>query len=335
MEVVRQLDEAIWREFVDNHPLGNIFHTPEMLEVFNRASGMQPTLWAVVNEGGQPLALFLPVKLTLLGGPLKLFTSRAVTYGSVLFAAGTVGQKALGLLLQAYKHENDKEVLFTELRNLSDLSAVQPLLQEQGFQYEDHLNYLIDLNRPPEAILQSIGRRTRKHIRKGLRREEVEIEEVREREQLATCYQLIDQTYQRAQVPLGDPSLFTAAFDVLHSKDMIRFTVARVGQTMAAVSVELIYKDTVLGWYSGVDRNFSSHTPNELLMWHILLWGAENGYNCYDFGGAGSPDEDYGVRDFKAKFGGELVCYGRNTYVHSGARLAISKVGYEVYRRLR
>ena len=32
--------------------------------------------------------------------------------------------------------------------------------------------------------------------------------------------------------------------------------------------------------------------------------------------GAGRPDEKYGVRDFKAEFGGEMVEYGRYVYAH-------------------
>ena len=53
----------------------------------------------------------------------------------------------------------------------------------------------------------------------------------------------------------------------------------------------------------------------------------------YDFGGAGKPDEEYGVRDFKAKFGGELVCYGRNTCVHAPVLLQFSRFGYDILRR--
>ena len=34
LRVVRQLEESLWPEFVDNHPHGNIFHTPEMFRVF-------------------------------------------------------------------------------------------------------------------------------------------------------------------------------------------------------------------------------------------------------------------------------------------------------------
>ena len=43
------------------------------------------------------------------------------------------------------------------------------------------------------------------------------------------------------------------------------------------------------------------------------MWGAENGYRLCNFGGAGKRDEEYGVRDFKAKFGGELICFARST----------------------
>jgi len=70
-------------------------------------------------------------------------------------------------------------------------------------------------------------------------------------------------------------------------------------------------------------------------MWHVLKWGAENGYKVYDFGGAGKPSEKYGVRDFKSKFGGDLVCFGRNTCVHAPALMRLSQVGYSIYRRLR
>jgi lipid II:glycine glycyltransferase (peptidoglycan interpeptide bridge formation enzyme) len=83
-----------------------------------------------------------------------------------------------------------------------------------------------------------------------------------------------------------------------------------------------------------MDREYGRYVPNELLAWYILRWGAENGYQVYDFGGAGKPDEEYGVRDFKAKFGGQLVNFGRNTCVHAPLALAVSRIGYRVYRKM-
>jgi lipid II:glycine glycyltransferase (peptidoglycan interpeptide bridge formation enzyme) len=134
-------------------------------------------------------------------------------------------------------------------------------------------------------------------------------------------------------VPLAQLSLFEAAFDVLRPKGMAKFLIARVEDAPVACSIELPYKKTIYGWYGGCDRSYSEYLPNELIIWHILEWGAHNGYHIYDFGGAGHPDEVYGVRDFKAKFGGRLVNFGRYRCEHTRL-LKLMKWGYSVYRKL-
>ena len=334
IHVVRTLPESSWRNFVNGHPHSNIFHTPEMFQVFQRTKGHRPEVWAAINANGKVLALFLPIQVTLGSRLTRFLTTRAVVYGGVLYDYSDEGKDGLDVLLQTYIQEVDRDVLFTELRNQSDLCAIQPALTNCGFAYEDHLNYLISLNRPLDDILQGLGPRTRKHVRRGLRKSEVVIEEGVLQEHVAYCYEVLQQTYAAAHVPLADRSMFEAAFDVLYPLGMIKFHLAKIGEIYVAASVDLVYKDIFYGWYGGVKREYASHTPNELLTWHILQWGALNGYRVYDFGGAGKPDEQYGVRDFKSKFGGELVNYGRNTYSHAPRRLALSKMGYWIYQQL-
>jgi lipid II:glycine glycyltransferase (peptidoglycan interpeptide bridge formation enzyme) len=330
--LVRTLPEDAWGSFVGKHPEGNIFHTPEMFRVFNRTKNYRPELWAAIR-GSRILALFLPVQTTLMSGLFRPFTSRFVAHGSVLCEPDGEGLEALDKLLESYTHQMKGPPLFTELRNLTKLETVQPILSKHGFVYEDHLNYLINLNRSPEAVFKDFGRRTRKNIRRGIKQGRVVIQEAKEMEQVTACYGLIRRTYHVAHVPLADRSLFEAAFDVLRPKDMVRFTLACVDQEPVACSVELLYKGTIIGWYGGMNRAYGGYVSNELLMWHILKWGSEKGYRLYDFGGAGSPDEEYGVRDFKAKFGGELVSFGRNVYVHAPLLLRLSKIGYKVLGR--
>jgi lipid II:glycine glycyltransferase (peptidoglycan interpeptide bridge formation enzyme) len=303
-----------------------------MFQVFSRVKNHRPELWAA-TERGQILALLVPVRITLMNGLIAHLTAREVAYGSVLCSPSVAGHQALAVLLQSYVREAKVRSLFTELRNLDCLEDVQPILNDSGFRYEPHLNYLIDLKRTPEAIFNSIGRRTRKNIRHALNRSEVVTEEVNAREQISICYDLLSQTYRAARVPLADRSLFEAAYDVLYPRGLVRFTLARVGPTPIATSVELLYKDVVYGWYAGMDRSYGSYVPNELLMWDILRWAAGCGYRVYDFGGAGKPNEEYGVREFKAKFGGELVSYGRNVCTHAPARLWLSTKGFQVLRR--
>jgi len=304
-----------------------------MFQVCARAKGHEPELWAAL-DGDRILALFVAVQITLWDGWLRQLTTRAVVFGSLLSDAGADAGAALRRLLQAYKKGSGTRSLFTEMRNVSPAGDALPVLLAEGFAYEDHLNYLINLNRPVDVVFAGIGARTRKNIRKGLNKARVAIEEVSDRSGLQACYTLLDMTYRAAHVPLPDYSLFEAAFDILHPKKMVRFSIAKVDGFPAATSVELLYRDVMYGWYGGMDREYAAFVPNELLTWHILKWGVEHGYRKYDFGGAGKPHEKYGVRDFKAKFGGELVCYGRNTWVANSWLMSASRLAYSALRRL-
>ena len=299
MEVVHHLDENAWHDFVFPNKYANIFHTPEMFQVFNLARNHQPKLSAIVDKDKKILALLPTVQVTVLNGLLRRMSTRSISYGSILSSTDPVGKQALDLLLQAYSEEAGQSSLFSELRNLSDMSMFQKELSQAGFVYEDHLNYLIDLNNSPEQILQNIGTRTRQHIRRGLRKGIVVVECMSDRNQLNTWYDIIKMTYKGARIPLADISLFEAAYDILYPRKMIKFLLARIGTEYVAASAEMLFKDVIYGWYGGMNREFSKYTPNELLMWHILEWGASNGYKVYDFGGAGKPEEESGVRDLR------------------------------------
>jgi serine/alanine adding enzyme len=331
MKIVRSLDAETWRQLVNGHPAGNIFHTPEMFQVFSRTEGHQPELWAA-TEGGRVLALLLPVRVTLLNGLLCRFTTRAVVYGSVLCAPGTEGQQALAMLLRTYKREVKGSPLFTELRNLSDLRDVQSVLNECGFAYEEHLNFLIDLDQPEETIWRKISKSGRRNVRKSCKKGTI-IEELTERQKLTIAYQLLRETYARVQIPLPSPTLFEAAFDILAPRGMFKIFLARVDEHYVGTRFLLMHKGRIIDWYAGDDRAFSAYCLNELLVWHTLSWGKEHHFHLFDFGGAGKPDEDYGPRKFKARFGHTLVNYGRNICIHHPHFLRFSQWGYQLYRR--
>jgi serine/alanine adding enzyme len=332
VRVVKQLDETDWRAFVDSNPNSHIFHTPEMFQVFARTKGYRPSLWAAMDSHNRPLALLLPVEITLMGGPFRRFTTRAVAYASVLCAPSLQGQEALRTLLQTYRREVKGRILFTELRNLSDLGTLQPVLHECGFAYEEHLNFIVDLARPQEDIWKSIRSNARRNVRKA-RKLEVAIEDVEDPCRLSAIYDLLKQVYRRIQVPLADVSFFRASFEVLRPKGMMKILAAKVEDVDIGALTLLLHKDVVLYWYTGTLREYAAHRAGDLLVWHTLEWGSRNGFRLLDFGGAGKPDEDYGVRDFKAKFGGRLVSYGRNTCVHAPVTMQVSRIVYEVARR--
>jgi hypothetical protein len=331
MRIVHDLDIGLWKEFVARLPQGNIFHTPEMFEVFTRSRGYRPALWAAV-ENERVLALFPPVTIETMTGWLGKMTAWAVCFGSLLCASTDDALNALGMLLESYKRDMRRKLLFTELRNLSSLGSARTVLEGHGFAHEEHLNYEIDLERPAEAIFQAMEPRSRKKIQRALNRGDVTVQTIENKDTLTTFYQLLKKTYRSARVPLADWSLFEAAFDILVPEGMARFFLASVHGVPAAASMKLLYKGVIYAWYGGMDRDYRAYRPNELMTWHSLQWGARSGFRTYDFGGAGRPGDKYGVRDFKSKFGGRLVNYGRDVCVHKPLLLRMSKAGYHLCR---
>jgi serine/alanine adding enzyme len=335
LKVVADLDADCWRQFCSEHPQSSIFHTPEMFEAFSRAEGYRPSLWATVdNRSGEVLALLTPVQITLTNGPLNRVTSRDIAYGSLLSAPGERGEEAVVRLIDTYKRAAGRYSLFSELRNLSNTAGIQPALDRSGFIYEDHLNFLVDLKQPEDVLWQKMSKSARKRIRRAQRQEDLAVVEASSPKQLRDFYSLLRMTYEYARIPLADFSLFQSIFEVLRPWQMAQFFMVYYRDIPIAGTVELLFKETMYSFYGGTDRRFANLNPTELLQWRLFQWGQEHGYGLYDFGGAGKPDEEYGVRDFKAKFGGELVNYGRNVCVHAPRLLEVSKRSYSLYRRL-
>ncbi len=334
VQIVNSLPLDRWSEYVCRHPDGNIFHTPEMFAVFQRSKGFLPELWAAV-DGDRVLGLMAPVQISLFQGLLKRVTTRSVVYGGILAEAGSEGRAALDLLLRTYQRQSDRRAVFTEIRNLSPLSPeMLRILGDNHFDYEGHLNYHIDLSGEPEEIFSRIGKRTRKNIHHGLNQGKVTIEEVTDPAGLRDCYALLQQTFHAARVPLADFSLFRSAFEVLSERKMILVTLAYANHLAGAVSIELLYKNVAYGWYGGMDRRCGSNSINEILIWQVLQRCRELGCTVYDFGGAGKPDVPYGVRNFKAKFGGDLLSLGRNTWARNDRIFHFYRSCYAILRSL-
>ncbi|HSL45264.1 MAG TPA: GNAT family N-acetyltransferase [Anaerolineales bacterium] len=332
MRIVHHLDEMIWREFVMNNPRGNIFHSPEMYQVFARSKGFSPALWAVLDDDGAVQALMLTAKITVIGGIFQFMTTRAVVYGGPLCSDHKQGQVALDFLLHEYNRHAARNVLFTEFRNVHDVSDLRPTLENSGYYFEDHLNFLIDLTRPSQELWKNIRSNAQRNIRKA-QKSGVTIEEAHTPEDVDAAYVILQDVYHRIQVPLPDRSLFTAAFEALHPKNMMHILFARLNGVNIGALTLLTYKGNILYWYTGPLREYTEYRAGDLLVWSAIEFGKKLNCHTFDFGGGGRPDEEYGVRDFKLKFGGQQVNFGRNVCVHAPTRLRVSEFGYSVLRR--
>ncbi|MFC1569131.1 lipid II:glycine glycyltransferase FemX [bacterium] len=332
-QISDSFDETSWRRFLKNNPRSNIFHTPEMFEVFNRTKGYTPQRMAVLDSQANIQAISFPVLVSLKEGVLRKATTRAIHYGGLLYEDHQESLECLRLLLPHCLKSSGNDALFTELRHLADPADIDSILNENRLEYEIHLNYLVNLNRPVDEVWKHISSEARGAVKRSQKRGLV-IEEMSDISQVSEFYQLLKTTYDRKRIPLIDISHFEAIFDILVPMNMAKMYRAKVEDQPIAGFIVFLYNKTIYWWYSGDNFNFRKYYPTDGIIWHVLEWGCQENYTCFDVGWAGRPDEPYGVRKFKEKYGGQQVTYGRHRYIHAPMLMHMSTMGYNIYRIL-
>ncbi|MDH3682715.1 MAG: GNAT family N-acetyltransferase, partial [Acidimicrobiia bacterium] len=270
MEVVSSLSDAQWRQFLAASPDSNIFHTPEMFQVFDATDLHEPELWAVLDADGDVAALFTPVQVSVFGGPSAYLTTRSVAYGGLASIGGTRGERAVEVLLETYRRKVGRRPVFTESRNLTDAASLQPTLARHRWVYEDHLNILIDLTQSADDLWRGIKSNARRNIRNATK-SGVTVDAVQSPDDIPAVYEIIRTVYQRLRVPLPPLQLFTAAFEVLSGADMLDVVRARLddGTVIGALCL-LAHDGVVTYWYTGALREYSKLRASDLMVWRAL-----------------------------------------------------------------
>ena len=151
-------------------------------------------------------------------------------------------------------------------------------------------------------------------------------------DELDTVVDMIRSLYARKNIPMMDPTVFQNAFSILKPTGNIRAIVLEADSKVAAARISLSYAGTVYDWYAASVPGFNDLSPNEVLAWHSIKWGAANGYRIFDFGGGAIKGQEYGPAKFKEKFHGEKVEFGRFRYSPHPLIYAIASKAYEMRR---
>jgi serine/alanine adding enzyme len=330
IKIISNPEAQIWEQFVYDHPQGNIFQSPDIAAVYKKTKYYTPVTIAAVDADSNTI-------LSLLNGVIikefdrfffERFTARSIITGGPLFLDNEAGRISVKKIMEYYDSKFGKEVVYTETRNLWDIKE-QIILP--GYEYEDHLNYLIDLTAGDQKIWTKLSKARKYGINKS-KKMGVEIHEMNTSDELPILYNLLAETYKKARHPLADISLFNSLFSVLLPKKRVKIFFAKHEENYIGAIIILIYKNKIYDLYSCSKVEYSHYYPSDRLVWHVLEWGSANHYSVFDFMGAGKPQEKYGVRDFKKQFGGTLVNFGRLKKIHSPTTMWAIQKGFSLYR---
>ena len=156
-----EIDRSAWSAFVFNHPEANIFHTPEYFDLCNSIETYSGVVVAFLKDGkicGLLVAAIQREFSSIAGS----FTARAVSWGGPLADSSDIGIAAR--LIEGYNEAVKGRVLFSQFRNLSDISSYAEVFKANGYDYEDHLNIIFDLKSGKESLWAAVHSARRNKI---------------------------------------------------------------------------------------------------------------------------------------------------------------------------
>ena len=319
-----------WQARVEQSPYATWFQTKEAYE-FYAANPEEMTPFAVGIEENGHLAGVIVGYTTQEKNPIKqLLTCRSIIIGGPLLDEH-ISDEALSALLGAVAPASRlMKPIYIETRNFHDYSKWKSIFEANGFTYQPHLNFHVDTS-SLELVESRLGKNRKRDIKTSLR-DGATIIEHPTIEQVRTYYALLKHLYT---TKIKTPLFSWDFFEKLHAHPNGRFILVELNGEIigGTVCVELPNRCLYEWFVSGRDGEWKSIFPSSLATYAGIRYAAEHGCSRFDMMGAGKPDEAYGVRDFKARFGGEQVEHGRFLCIRKPLLYKLGKLGVKILKK--
>lgn len=325
------VNQREWFEYVERSSSGTIFHTPVMHSIYLMPPHYDPFVIVVTDEDNGIQALLTGYIHTVKQGIASYLAERAVIMQSPLYS----DIKALDLLMEGYSEFIKGKAIYTEIRTHVIDEQASAVYKKHGFTLYPHLNYLINCT-DPDSTWKSISESKRRQIKKA-KACGVNIIEDPTEYQVREFYKILNDLYLlKVKKPLPHFEFFLShtkyGSDQYYLKCLlIEFQDKIIGGIYCPISGKRAIHE---GYIAGLDSEYKDQYPSVMATWAAIDYACRNGIEKFDFLGAGSPDKDYGVREFKARFGGELIEPGRYLKVHSQWKYNLAEQGFKLYAKL-
>lgn len=322
-----EIQREKWEDFIASNNFASPFQTPSFYEFINSVPNWSAKVFAIINNN--QLRSLVVVILQKDKGIKGYFSYRGIIYGGPIYEADQ--PDALGLLLSSVYSLLKKEVIYLETRNFFDYSDVQYFFEENKWIYTPYLNFQMGVT-DEKSLISAVSSSRLRQIRKAKQggvtwREAAELEEVKSfHEILYTLYK------RKVKKPLPPWKFFQNFFEKQIGKYLLVFF---NGNIIGGIMCPILAGRSIYELYiCGLDEKFKEQYPSIMATWAAVEYALQNQIPVFDFMGAGKPDEAYGVRDFKARFGGNLVEHGRFLNVTQPFLYRLGKAGLNLLAKL-
>lgn len=327
------IDRQKWDDFINGNPNGNIFQSPAMYDFLMKIDKYCPVALAALNEQNEIRGILLGVIQKEHKGVLGKFSSRAVVWGGPLVSGNHEIEDAAGHLLRSFVKELKRRSVYIEFRNIFDTKDARNAFEINGFIYKEHLNFIVS-TATKQIVEQKLGANRRRQIKKSFKKG-TRIIEAENLEQVGEFYRMLMKLYKgKVHKPLPDWAFFENFYRSGIKLGVILLVISE-SKVIGGIMCPVFQDISVYEWYvCGLDEEYPDQYPSVMATWAAIEFAQKNGFKYFDFMGAGPPDQDYGVREFKARFGGELVSFGRYFKVNNRLLYATGKLGLKILGKI-
>lgn len=322
-----EINKQQWQELIEASATATWFQTDEAYKFYASVSEMVPFATAVENNG--KLRAVCVGYTTKENNAIKQhLTCRAIIIGGPLLA-DDVTDEEVAALLQAIRRLGDKAI-YVETRNFHDYSRWKAVFEANGFAYQLHLNFHVDTS-TPEVVDQNLGKSRKRDIRTTIRDGVTPVYQPTI-EQVRAYYDILLDLYK---TKVKTPLFKWEWFEQLYKVNSARFILTELeGKIVGGTVCMVLLGKALYEWFAcGIDGVYPHIYPSTYATYLGIKYAAENGCKIFDMMGAGKPDEAYGVRDFKAKFGGKMVEHGRYLCVRKPLLYNLGKLGVKLLKK--
>ena len=304
------IDNLQWELLVSNSPTPSYFQTKECFDFYSSLSFLSPFLYGV-SENERLVGLVCGYIIAD-GGKVKPFFSRRAIVPGGLLLDKCISDDALEFLLTSLILEIKRKAIYIEIRNYNDFSLFQPKIETCGFIYHPHYNYQVDTTKP-KLIFENLSESKRRQLRMS-QSEDVTWHETNDKSDVNAFYACLHDLYKtKVRLPLFPLEFFEKLVQMPNGKLLV---VKHENKVIGGMACVILANNTLYEWFVCGDNKVAKRFfPSVVATYAGIDYASKNNISRFDFMGAGKPDKNYGVRNFKSKFGGKLVENGRFLYI--------------------
>lgn len=324
-----EIDQTQWRKLLSQSKYASFFQTPECYNFYARQAFFEPFAFGI--EDGGLLKGVVVGYIQKEKGLLKSYLSRRAIINAGPVLENTIETNCLSCLLNELRKRLNKKAIYVEIRNFFNYDSFQVIFNQSGFKLVPHLNFQIN-TMSEDIVNANLGKSRKRDIKASLRDGASLITNPSE-QQIKDYYNILDNLYKtKVKTPLFPLSFF---LDLNHMPEghliMVMYDNKIVGGTVCVGTP----KQPLYEWFAcGLDGVYKNIHASTLATYGGIQYATINEFPVFDMMGAGKPNEGYGVRDFKAKFGGKLVKDGRYLAVLNPLLYKIGEIGVKILKKL-